>query len=43
LLARPRARPMIKIRSKNNLYPHSYFTEHLECETEKPSQGHNEH
>jgi hypothetical protein len=26
--ARPRARSMMKIESKNSLYPHSHFTEH---------------
>jgi hypothetical protein len=29
VLARPRARSTIEINSKNSLYPHSYFTEHL--------------
>jgi hypothetical protein len=30
-LARPRARSTIKIRPKNNLYPHSHSSEHLVC------------
>jgi hypothetical protein len=31
VLARPRARLTIKIRSKNIIYPHRHFTEHLVC------------
>jgi hypothetical protein len=29
MLARTRARSMTKLRSKNSLYPHRHFTEHL--------------
>jgi hypothetical protein len=29
VIARPQARSMIKIRSKNSLYPHRHFIKHL--------------
>jgi hypothetical protein len=36
VLARLRERLMAKIDSKNSLYPHRYFTEHLVGVFEKP-------
>jgi hypothetical protein len=36
VLARPREKSMTKIDSKNSLYTHSHFTEHLVCAFEKP-------
>jgi hypothetical protein len=37
VLARPRAKSTIKIDSKNSLYPHSHFTEHLVGAFGKPT------
>jgi hypothetical protein len=36
MLARPHARSTTKIRSKNSLYPHRHFTEHLVGAFRKP-------
>jgi hypothetical protein len=41
VLARPRARSMIKIRLKNSLYSHRHFTEHLVGAFRKPPRKSN--
>jgi hypothetical protein len=41
VLARPREKSTTKIDSKNSLYTHRHFTEHLVCAFEKPPRKNN--